>query len=131
VPAFSDRSDAVLNTVDPTLQRLFRRVVKRYDCTVMPDGGKRTLERQRVLKFEGKSKTLNSKHLTGEAVDVMPYPLSWTDTKRNYAFCGYVRGVAEMMGIDVRGGHDWDRDWTFTDQAFHDVPHWELAPKLE
>ena len=39
---------------------------------VTADGGVRTLERQRQLLAEGKTKTLNSRHLTGHAVDVVP-----------------------------------------------------------
>ena len=85
------------------------------------------MERQRQLFAEGKSKTLNSRHLTGDAVDVMPYPIDWDDTKRHYAFCGYVRGIADMLGIKVRGGHDWNMNWIFTDQTFHDIPHWEIV----
>lgn len=124
MPSFSQQSNAILETVDPRLQRLFRRVVVGFDCQVL--SGIRTKDEQRVLVFAGRSKTKNSRHLTGHAVDVLPYPVVWTDTKRHYAFCGYVRGIASMMGIKVRGGHDWDSDWTFTDQTFHDRPHWEL-----
>lgn len=95
------------------------------DCTILE--GRRSKERQEQLVAEGKSKTLLSKHLIGRAVDVMPYPVDWNDTKRNYAFCGYVRGIADMLGVKVRAGHDWDMDWQFKDQTFHDVPHWELV----
>jgi peptidoglycan L-alanyl-D-glutamate endopeptidase CwlK len=133
MPAFSQRSLDVLATVKPDLRRLFHRVVLKFDCTILPDGGLRTPDRQLELYREGKSKTLQSKHLTGDAVDVAPYPVNWDmsnieNVKRWYAFCGYVRGVAEKLEIDVRGGFDWDSDFTFTDQAFHDCPHWELLP---
>jgi len=131
MPAFSKRSLDELATVHPDLQRLFKRIVLKFDCTILKDGGRRTPERQHELVLAGKSKTYNSKHLTGDAVDVAPYPVYWDLTdpeniKRWYAFCGYVRGIAESMGINIRGGHDWDMDWTFTDQTFHDCPHWEL-----
>jgi peptidoglycan L-alanyl-D-glutamate endopeptidase CwlK len=126
MPKFSERSLDVLHTVHPDLQYLFKMVVLRFDCTILPDGGYRTPERQQELYDAGHSKTLNSKHLTGRAVDVAPYPIDWDDMKRWYAFCGYVRGTAERLEVDVRGGFDWDSDWTFTDQTFHDLPHWEL-----
>jgi hypothetical protein len=45
---------------------------------------------------------------------------------RWYSFGGYVRGIAEGMEINVRWGGDWDSDWSFIDQTFHDLPHWEL-----
>lgn len=127
MPEFSVKSDRILSIVDPELQRLFRQIVQGFDCTVL--SGKRTLDEQHELVAAGRSKTLTSKHLTGDAVDVMPWPVDWHDTKTHYAFCGYVRGVAGMMGIEVRGGHDWDRDWTFTDQTFHDIPHWEILKR--
>ena len=93
---------------------------------ILPDGGKRTPERQLELFNAKKSKTLDSKHLTGRAVDVAPYPIDWDDTDRFYHFAGYVFGIAESMGIHLRWGGDWDSDFTFTDQSFHDLPHFEL-----
>ena len=127
MPAFSARSNNVLNTVHPDLQRVFRRVVQRFDCTVLPDGGRRTPDRQQELVDSGASQTLNSKHLTGNAVDVAPWPLDWDDTDRFRAFGGYVIGIAQQAGVELRWGGDWDGDWCFTDQTFHDLPHFELA----
>lgn len=138
MPAFSGRSIRVLNTVRSDLQDLMREVVKHFDCTILPDGGIRTPQKQAELLAAGATKTLHSKHLTGEAVDVAPWPLKWPDeegiSKKErherykvwYAFCGFVKATAVQMGINVRGGFDWDSDWMFTDQQFHDLPHWEL-----
>lgn len=126
MPAFSARSLAVLDTVHPDLQRLFKRVVLKFDCTILPDGGKRTEEQQRELVAAGKSKTMQSRHLTGDAVDVAPYPIDWEDSQRFYAFAGYVIGIAESLGIAIRWGGDWNSNWDFTDQTFHDLPHFEL-----
>ena len=89
---------------------------------------------------EGKSK----------AVDAAPYPIRWPDVKafkeiqgklsaiecavlneyiktvgRFYAFNGYVIGTGDAMGVSLRGGHDWDGDWDFTDQTFDDLVHFE------
>lgn len=89
---------------------------------------------------EGKSK----------AVDAAPYPIQWPDTKafkaifdklskeeqkeikeyiktvgRFYAFHGYVIGTGDAMGVSLRGGSDWDKDWDFTDQTFDDLVHFE------
>ena len=48
----------------------------------------------------------NSKHnkLPSKAVDVAPYPIDWNDPDRFYHFAGYVRGIAEGMGIKIRWG---------------------------
>lgn len=131
MPKFSQRSLDVLNTCDPRLQVLCRVVVQSFDCAILPDGGVRTPERQQQLFDAGKSKTLQSKHLPDEhgkshAVDMAPYPIDWNDTARFYTFGCFVRGVAAGLGIKLRWGGDWDGDWTFTDQKFHDLPHFEL-----
>lgn len=130
LPKFGARSLHALEGVHPDLRRLFERVVLTFDCAILE--GARTPERQQELYATGKSKTLDSKHLRqpsgfAHAVDVAPWPLDWEDRDRWYAFAGYVRGIAESLEINVRWGGDWDGDWTFTDQTFHDLPHWELA----
>jgi hypothetical protein len=46
--------------------------------------------------------------------------------KRWMHFCGYVKGVADTMGIPIRQGCDWNGNNIFTDQTFNDLPHCEL-----
>ena len=41
--------------------------------------GKRTLERQKELFAKKATKTMNSRHLTGHAVDLVPLPVNWND----------------------------------------------------
>ena len=43
-----------------------------------------------------------------------------------YYYCGAFRGIAETLGVPIRQGCDWDRDLSFNDQNFHDIPHNEL-----
>jgi len=129
MPAFSERSKAHLRTAHPCLQRLFNRVVQTYDCTILE--GHRTEARQNRLYAEGKSKVRypNSKHnyIPSQAVDVAPYPIDWHDTDRFYHFAGYVLGMAELMGVPLRWGGDWDRDTILDDQTFDDLPHYEVV----
>lgn len=138
MPHFSEKSLAQLNTCHADLRRLFLEAVKGFDCTVLE--GKRSEAQQRANVAKGVSKTMQSKHvypLDGPAlaVDVAPYPLNWPSTKSKtylkdvamfYCFGGYVMGVAEQMGIDIRWGGDWDGDWALVDQTFDDLPHFEL-----
>jgi hypothetical protein len=78
------------------------------------DGGLRTLERQKQLVAEGKSKTLKSKHLTGDAVDL--YPLT-NDAKaiaadRYNELARIVKTQAKRLGITIYWGFDlwgWDK----------------------
>ena len=142
MPIFSRESKDNLAGVDRDLQRLFQRVILGADCTIME--GRRSAERQQQLVAEGKSKTLNSKHLTGKAVDVAPYwseapHIRWPGApgispeetierwRRWSAFGGYVRGIADMLNIKVRWGQDWNGDWNFSEHKFIDSPHWELV----
>ena len=41
-------------------------------------------------------------------------------------FAGFVLGIAKSIGITLRWGGDWDRDWTVMDNKFDDFPHFEL-----
>jgi len=135
MPQFGARSEANLIGVHPDLVGVLRRAILRFDFTVLNDGGVRTLERQRELVAEKKSKTLNSKHLVqpdgyGHAVDIAPYPVIWEDTDSFCALIGYVVGLAEMQGVALRAGIDWNRDWKLAardpTQRLNDYPHLEL-----
>lgn len=137
MPTFGTRSRSSLASCHPDLRDLFAAVVESYDCSVLE--GARSQERQEELYRQGKS-TLDgvdkrSKHQVTEeeplsrAVDVLPYPIDWGDTKRMYHFAGYVLSTADRMGIRLRWGGDWDGDIQTAgsqDQSFYDLPHFEL-----
>ena len=79
----------------------------------------------------GKSQTLNSRHLPQEdgyshAVDVAPYPIDWDDTKRFFYLAGLIMGIAEMKGVKLTWGRDWDGDEDFDEHTLKDGPHFEL-----
>ena len=129
MPHFGPRSIENLSECHPSLQRLFKEVIKHYDCAVIC--GHRGKEEQDRAFFEGKSKLTfpMSKHnkVPSLAVDVVPYPVDWRDRDRFYYFAGLVKGIASSMGIKIRWGGDWDSDNNFKDQSFHDLPHFELV----
>jgi peptidoglycan L-alanyl-D-glutamate endopeptidase CwlK len=130
MPKFSQRSKSRLESCHPLLQKLFNEVIKNVDCTIIE--GLRSKKVQEEYVRTGKSKTMNSKHLKqldgySHAVDVMVYPIEWNNSARNYMFAGYVKGVAESLGIKIRMGADWDGDFDAKDQSFHDLPHFELV----
>jgi len=81
--------------------------------------GLRTPERQQELVAEGRSHTLHSKHLTGDAVDVTPWPIDWNDKCRQAKFATAVYDTAMKMGIRVRWGGQF--------RGFYDSPHWQLV----
>ena len=124
MPRFSKKSLRELDTCDPLLQYLFKEVVKHFDCSIIE--GKRSLKEQKELLNEGATKTLDSAHLTGRAVDVYPYPVDFEDRDRWHYFGGYVLGTARQFGIDVIWGGDWDNDTKTKDNTFDDLMHFEL-----
>lgn len=135
MPRFSIASQSILVTCHDNLQRIFNEVIKKRDCQVLYEGGHRDKDIQDRLVREGKSKTPypTSKHnaFPSNAVDVAPYHQSmphvdWNDKYAMYYFAGYVKRVADEMGIDIRYGGDWDSDYETDDQTFFDLVHFEL-----
>jgi peptidoglycan L-alanyl-D-glutamate endopeptidase CwlK len=117
---FSTQSLERLNTCHPDLIRLFNEVIKGIDCSVLC-GYRGQEEQEKAFNF-GTSKLHfpASKHngAPSRAVDVMRYPINWTDDLWNQYFAGYVQGVADQLGIKVVWGGSW--------LSFVDKPHWEI-----
>tara|TARA_R100001594_G_scaffold24002_1_gene46947 strand:+ start:15690 stop:16082 length:393 start_codon:yes stop_codon:yes gene_type:complete len=129
MPRFGKKSRERLASCEKDLQMLFNEVVKTFDCTVTQ--GHRSVKEQEKLYKEGKTKVKFGKHNHSPsiAVDVTPYPVDYENTDRHYYFGGYVLGIAEEMGLDIRWGGDWDGDRETKDQTFNDLVHFELRPK--
>jgi len=128
MPKFSQQSLDKLSTTHPDLQVLFREVVNLFDCSILE--GHRDQETQYKYYTDGKSqlKWPDGKHniIPSEAVDVAPCPIDWNDTARFYYFAGYVKGVADQLGIKIRFGGDWNQNTQVKDETFLDLVHFEL-----
>jgi len=128
MPAFSQTSKDRLATCDERLQKVFNEVIKYFDCTIIQ--GHRGQVEQDAAFAAGKSqlKWPNGNHnkLPSKAVDVMPFPIDWTDRERMTLFAGFVMGIATGMGIDIRWGGDWNQDDKVKDNSFDDLPHFEV-----
>lgn len=85
--------------------------------------GVRSLERQKQLYADGKSRTMNSRHLTGDAVDVY----AWIDGSVSWMFHYYediakaMFKAAEELGTEIEWGGNWE--------SFRDGPHFQLKRK--
>jgi len=131
--SFSKLSLDRLNTCHPDLQRLFNEVIKNYDCSILC--GYRGEQEQNLAFAKGASKKKfpESKHnqTPSLAVDVMPYPVDWSSTKANlcrlYHFVGYVKATADLLGIRIRCGADFNSNGVFFDDKWLDLPHFELV----
>ena len=128
MPRFGKRSKDRLSSCDKDLQMLFKEVIRYVDCSILE--GHRGEDRQNSLYKEGKTKVKypRGRHNASpsRAVDVVPYPIDWEDRERMTLFAGFVLGIANQMGINIRWGGDWDQDFEVQDNMFDDFPHFEL-----
>ena len=127
--SYSKSSQSKLDGCHPLLRLLFETVIQRVDHTIFT--GQRSESEQNRLFNERKSRVRypNGKHnkTPSEAVDAAPYPIDWHDRERATLFAGFVLGTAAAMGIELKWGGDWDRDFKVKDNGFDDLWHFELV----
>jgi len=133
MPKFGEESLKNLKTLHPELQRLLVEAIKRVDFKITC--GFRGQFEQHKAFIEGVSEKdwPNSKHNTypSEAADVVLYypegqHIRWNEKENQYMFIGALRGMAWMMGINLRVGADWNGNFDIRDQKFHDIVHIEV-----
>lgn len=132
MPQFSDRSLAQLETIHPSLRAVLEEAIRFVDFTVL-EGHRNQADQDRAFEM-GRSKVRwpNGKHNSypSMAVDLAPYPISWSTSHKNlarfYYLGGVLKGIAGMKGVKLRFGFDWDSDNDFSDQNFDDLGHVEI-----
>ena len=122
------RSLKSLRGVDPLLVKVVKRAIEITKQDFMVLEGVRTLERQRELVARGASKTLRSRHLTGDAVDLVVWndTIDWNDIAGYKAIGAAMLQAAKELGVTLRWGADWDSDGDHYDESFVDWVHFEL-----
>lgn len=134
---WSKRSLDNLQGIHPHLRRVIDRALQGspIDFTVIE--GLRTMQRQRELHSLGYTRTLNSRHLTGHAVDTWPIdphtgklvPAILRDDSGNrrenprlwelfHVLAPAVKAAAKVEEVPIVWGGDW--------KSFRDGPHFEL-----
>lgn len=117
--AFNERSEELLAGVNPMLAQLLRNVEAKMPDAFEISEGMRNAERQAQLVAEGKSQTMNSKHLTGDAVDIH---VVGPDGKPNWDFEAYrpiadaAKAEAAALGIP---NFVWGGDWKTLKDGVH------------
>jgi len=114
----SRRSLSNLQGVHPDLVSVVERAIEITEQDFSVIEGVRSMKRQRMLVDTGKSTTMNSRHLTGHAVDLVPYPVSW-DWDYFYPIADAMKAAAQELDIDLEWGGDW--------RSFPDGPHFQLS----
>lgn len=117
---FSQRSENNLKGVNPDLVKIVRRALQLSPVDFGITEGLRTVERQRQMVAAGKSQTMNSRHISGHAVDVFAYPTSAGSWEWKYyeQIATAFKQAAKELNIPVEWGGDW--------KTLKDGPHFQL-----
>lgn len=120
---FSKSSLAVLNTVNSELQEIANLALEicPIDFGIPSSGGLRTVDEQKLLFNEGKSKCdgtiKKSYHQSGNALDFYAYVdgrASWHKTHLAIIACAFLQ-AANQLGYELEWGGLW--------KHFQDMPH--------
>ena len=116
----STRSRSRLRGVHPSLVAVVERAIALTPVDFMVTEGVRSLQRQAELVRSGASRTLNSRHLTGHAVDLAALvdgQVRW-DWPLYPRIADAMKAAAAERGVALIWGGDWKR--------LRDGPHFEL-----
>jgi len=144
---FGDASVSELEHVHSDLVAVVKRTLELSVQDFAVHDGIRSMEEQKKMMAAGASKTLDSRHLTGHAVDLVPFingKLRW-EWEPIYKIADALRIAAKELDIPIRWGGAWDIDFTDSEalpeylvsdyvsrmkragkKAFIDGPHFEL-----
>jgi peptidoglycan LD-endopeptidase CwlK len=116
----SQKSLDRLTNVHPHLRAVVLEAIKisHVDFSVLE--GVRNVEKQRQLFNAGATKTLNSRHLTGHAVDLAAYvngEIRW-DWPLYHEIATAMKISAQKLAVPIEWGGDW--------KSFPDGPHFQL-----
>lgn len=139
----SNRSLQRLYGVDPDLVRVVKRAIELTSQDFMITEGRRT--REQCCTNYGKGRTIQqcsqkgvpakyaqpnlskvtwlndpfaSKHCTGKAIDLVPYPVDWNDLKKFHTIAVAMKQAAFELRVKIKWGGDWS--------SSKDYPHFEI-----
>jgi peptidoglycan L-alanyl-D-glutamate endopeptidase CwlK len=120
---FGEKSLAELSGVHADLVSIVKRALVLSIQDFAVHDGIRSLAEQQQLLAAGASQTLDSRHVTGHAVDLVPYvngKLRW-EWPPIYKIADAMRMAAREQGKPLRWGGAWDIDLTDTSDAPEDL----------
>ena len=125
---WSERSLKNLTGVHPDLRAVMDRALQESPIDFVITEGLRTLARQRELLRIGATKTLNSRHLTGHAVDLYAWVdldidgtvefVEMSNPRLLKQIADAIKAAAKAEDVPIVWGGDW--------RTFKDMPHFEL-----
>lgn len=120
---FSKRSITALEGVHPDLVAVTHRALELSPIDFVVLEGLRSVTRQKKLVEAGASQTMNSRHLTGHAIDVG----AWIDGGIQWQWALYdaiavaFKQAAGELEVEIEWGGDW--------QTFKDGGHFQLSKR--
>jgi len=112
------RSTDNLKGVHPDLVCVVKRALELSEVDFTVIEGLRTKERQAELLKQGFTRTMNSRHIIGQAVDIVPLPVDWNNPKPFGLVAAAMKKAAAELGVKITWGGDW--------QSFVDLPHYQI-----
>jgi peptidoglycan L-alanyl-D-glutamate endopeptidase CwlK len=112
------RSTDNLVGVHPDLVRVVKRALELSEVDFTVIEGLRTKERQAELLKQGFTRTMNSRHIIGQAVDIVPLPVDWNNKARFGLVAAAMKKAAAEFGVKITWGGDF--------KTFVDLPHYQI-----
>ncbi|TEW87207.1 M15 family peptidase [Psychrobacter sp. 230] len=117
-----------LKGLHPDLVKIVERAIEITDIDFSVGEGLRSITRQKELYQQGATMTMNSRHLTGHAVDLIALDedgkVTW-DWKYYQPLAAAMKQAAKDVCVSIEWGGDWK---TFKDGPHYQLP-WSKYPK--
>lgn len=97
--------------------------ISKQDFTVIE--GLRSIETQKQYVAKGVSKTMNSYHLTGHAVDIYPFYNGSVQCEAPFSKFKLIKEAMFTAAKELRVVIEWGGDW----KSFCDSPHFQIPRK--
>ena len=122
---FNTRSLSSMAGIHPDLRRVLDRALQDSPLEFTVIEGLRTPEQQKKNVASGASQTMDSRHITGHAVDLLPIGPDGKaafDWKLYNQLAPAIKAAAALEGVPIVWGGDW--------KTFKDGPHFELDRRV-
>lgn len=116
----SDKSIDKMKGVNPALIAVVKKAIELTTVDFGVTEGLRSIERQKELFKAGKSQTMKSRHIVGEAVDLVAYVNGKVDWSWKYyeQIAVAMKQAAKELEVPIEWGGDW--------VSFKDGVHFQL-----
>ncbi len=118
--SYSVRSRSNLKGLHPDLLRVAERAIKITSVDFVITEGMRTVTRQKELFKAGATRTMNSRHLTGHALDVAAWVAG--GVRWDWPLYAKIAAAFKQAALELDVPIIWGGDW----KSFRDGPHFEL-----